>query len=337
MTEAFQKTLNQIATSPELHTSNLYVFSEMKREDLEIFHDVWPTIPIQRRRDIVQDLVEISEVNFEVDFSPVFLLSLGDEDAEVRVQAINGLWEHEDPGLIDPLVHLLRTDHEAKVRAAAAIALGKFVYLREIEEIDQHRALLAEEALLAAIHQPAEDIEVRRRAVEAIAYSGEMGITDIIENAYYDQDEKMQVSAIFAMGRNADVRWRPQVTVELDNPNTEIRFEAARACGELEATEAIPKLVDLIENDIDIEVQEMAIWALGRIGGPVARDVLETCLESDTEAIAIAAEDALDELNLFDGAFDLFDFDEADIDDEIDELFDFGDSNGSGKHEDRFD
>ena len=326
MEKSFKDILKQIATEEELHTSHLYILSKMNQESLGVFQTEWPNIEIQRRRDIMQELVEISEVNFEVYFDPVFLLGLGDEDAEVRAAAINGLWENEAPALIGPLVHLLKTDTEAQVRATAASALGKYIYLRELEELDPDHALIAEQALLETIHLAAEDIEVRRRAVEAIAYSGEPGIIDIIENAYYDDDEKMQVSAIFAMGRNADKRWRPRVIDELDNPNNEIRFEAARACGELEAREAVSKLVFLIEEDPDLEVQEMAIWAIGRIGGPQARDALESCLDSEVDAIALAAEEALDELNLFDGSFDLFNFDEEDLED----FFEYDDDlNGS--------
>lgn len=331
MAITFEKMLAELASSPELHTSKLYLLSNMNKEFLEIFRTAWPTIPVQRRRDILQELVEISEVNFEVFFDPVFLLALGDEDAEVRASAISGLWENETVELIGPLVHLLRTDEDAKVRASAATALGKYVFLGELEEIDQSQAILAEQALLETIHLAGEDIEVRRRAVEAIAYSGEAGIIDIIENAYYDENEKMQVSAVFAMGRNADMRWEPQVIAELDNPNTEIRFEAARACGELEAPQAVEKLVHLVDEDPDLEVQEMAIWALGRIGGQQAREMLELCLESEVEAIRLAAEEALDELNLFSGSFDLFDFGGPDFDDddEFDGFFDFNDLNGS--------
>jgi HEAT repeat protein len=326
MEKSFKDILKQIATEDELHTSHLYILSKMNQESLGVFQTEWPTIETQRRRDIMHELVEISEANFEVYFDPVFLLGLGDEDAEVRAAAINGLWENETPALIGPLVHLLKTDTEAQVRATAASALGKYIYLHELEELDPDHALIAGQALLETIHLAAEDIEVRRRAVEAIAYSGEPGIIDIIENAYYDDDEKMQVSAIFAMGRNADKRWWPQVIDELDNPNTEIRFEAARACGELEAREAVSKLVFLIEEDPDLEVQEMAIWAIGRIGGPQARDALESCLDSDVDAIALAAEEALDELNLFDGSFDLFNFDEEDFED----FFEYDDDlNGS--------
>ncbi len=330
MSQDFKELLNQVATSTQLHTANLYILSTINRDDMETFQNVWPTIPTQRRRDIVQELVELVEVNFEVDFDPVFLLALGDEDAEVRTSAINGLWEHKDPALIRPLVHLLKTDPVVIVRATAAIALGKFINMRELEDLNPYRAILAEESLLETIRQATEDVEVRRRAIEAIAYSSETDVTSIIENAYYDQNEKLQVSAIFAMGRNADKKWRPQVIAELDNPNTEIRFEAARACGELEAAEAVPKLVNLIEQDPDLEVQEMAINALGHIGGPVAREVLERQIESDVEALALAADEAMYELNVFSGSFDLFDFDDSEPDDDNDlvESYEIADPHG---------
>jgi HEAT repeat protein len=313
--DTFKKLLNQIATDEKLHLSSLYILSRMDQTSLEIFRETWPAVPIQRRRNIMRNLVEISEVNFEVDFDPVFLLGLGDEDAEVRALAINGLWENQNPALIAPLLHLLRTDETALVRAAAATALGRFIYLSEIEELDSEKTIPIQEALLETIYQPAEDVEVRRRAVESIAYLSEPRVTQIIENAYYDDNEKMQASAVFAMGRNADKNWCSRVIAELDNANSEIRFEAARACGELEATEAVSKLIMLIEDgDPELEVQEMAIWALGRIGGSTAREALEQYLYSETEALALAAEEALEELNLFGASFDMFDFGDEDLD-----------------------
>jgi hypothetical protein len=333
MKRSFEELLNELATSEKFQTTNLYMLSRMNQEDLNIFRNIWPTVPTQRRRDIMQELVEIAEFNFEVDYDPIFLLGLGDEDADVRVSAISGLWEQENPELIEPLVHLLRTDPVVMVRAAAASALGQFINLRELQEIEHYPALLAEEALLETIREANEHVEVRRRAVEAIAFSSEADVISIIENAYYDSDEKMQVSAIFAMGRNADKRWQPRVIAELDNPNSEIRFEAARACGELEAVEAVPKLIQLIDEDPDLEVQEIAIGALGRIGGPEARSVLEIYLENEIEALALAADEALYELNLFSGSFDLFEFDDG-FDDDMEEFYEVDDlnDNGNGYH-----
>lgn len=344
MSKTFEDLLKKIATSPEVHTANLYNLSMMGRADLETFQKIWPTISDQRRRDVMHELVEIAEANFEVDFDPVFLLGLGDEDANVRASAISGLWENQNPILIEPFVHLLRTDEAVIVRAAAATALGQFIKLRELEELSHFQVSLAEEALLETIRQGREDIEVRRRAVEAIAFSSESEVDQIIEAAYYDADEKMRVSAVFAMGRSADIRWRPQVVEELDSSGAEIRFEAARACGELfEATgaqgkldvsELVAKLIYLIEEDPDGQVQEMSIWALGHIGGTMAREALEAYLESDDELLAVAADDALYELNINSGSFDLFDFDddllEGDLfdDDDFEELFKIDDPEG---------
>jgi hypothetical protein len=332
MNNIFRNKFNQIATDKEIHTGALYIFSSMDKEALKIFKEVWPTITPQRRRDIMQELVEISEANFEVNFDPVFLLGMGDDDPEVRASAVNGLWEDENPALIGPFIHLLRMDEAAIVRAAAATALGRFVYLGEIEKIAHPQATLAEEALLETIRSGTEDIDVRRRAIESIAYSSRPGVAQIIENAYYDSNEKMQVSAIFAMGRSADSQWRPQVIAELENENSEIRYEAARACGELEASEAVTKLIEILQEDPDTQVQEMVIWALGRIGGREAREVLEICLESDNETIVQAAEEALDELNLFSDSFDMFDFDEDDEEDwlDYDEDEDEDEENGNG-------
>ena len=39
-------------------------------------------VDIEHGRLIIQELLEIAEVNFEVDFNPVFLIALGDEDAD---------------------------------------------------------------------------------------------------------------------------------------------------------------------------------------------------------------------------------------------------------------
>jgi hypothetical protein len=282
----------------KLSISKLYYLSDLRAEELTHLKATWPTIPPERRRQIVSHLVDITETTFEVDFSTIFRFCLHDEEEEVRACAIEGLWEEEDASLIGPLVHLLQADPSGRVRATAATALGHFVLLGELEKIEAALATFVEEALLQTIHSQEEDLEVRRRAIESIAYSGELGVRDIIEAAYYDEEEKMQVSAIFAMGRSADPIWRDMVITELDNPNPEIRLEAARACGELEARAAVSKLAQLLEDDPDSEVQQAAIWALGHIGGAKARQVLEACFNGDNEVLRMAAGEALDEMNL---------------------------------------
>lgn len=285
-------------TDEHLNARYLYALSDISHEQWVRFQQMWPSIEVGRRRRVIRNLVELTERSFEVSFDPIFLLAMGDEDSDVRAAAIDGLWENEDQALIGPLVHLLRADEASSVRAAAAIALGRFVLLGELEQIDRAPAMLAEKALLETLRHQEEELEVRRRAVEAIAYSGETGVREIIEAAYYDEDEKVQASALFAMGRSADPYWCKLLARELDNPNPELRFEAARACGELEASLAVSKLIQMTFDDPDPEVKGAAVWALGRIGSRKARQALEACFESEDESLSEAAAEALDEMDL---------------------------------------
>ena len=74
-----------------------------------------------------------------------------------------------------------------------------------------------------------------------------------------------------------------------------MRYEVARACGELGEEEAVPCIIELAA-DPDVEVQLTAIKALGQIGGTEAKNFLEQCLDEPNEIVQQAAEQALREL-----------------------------------------
>jgi HEAT repeat protein len=227
---------------------------------------------------------------------------LQDEDAEVRACCIDGLWEDESPGLVNPLLTLLSVDPSVAVRAAAATSLGRFVLLAELGELDEELGRKILEKLRKLIEDPHETLEVRRRVLEAMSYSGTKGVPEVIREAYRHPAEKMRVSAIFSMGRSADPAWGSTVIGELSSANPEMRYETARACGELELTEAVSDLIRLI-GDRDREVQQAAISALGKIGGREARRALRLCCESGDEVVAPAADEALGALELASGTF----------------------------------
>lgn len=337
MLEAELKSLLQhlVDGSTRLSISKLYFLSNLTGEETRRLRNLWPDLPTQRRRQIVGNLVEIAEDSIEVNFDRIFRFCLQDSDEQVRAQAIEGLWENNDVGLIGPLVHILKQDRFPLVRAAAAATLGRFVLLGELGQIESAPAMLVEQALLQTINSPEEEIDVRRRAIESIAYSSEAGVRDIIEAAYYDEDDKMRCSAVFAMGHSADLFWRDLVITEIDSPDPEMRFEAARASGDLELRAALPHLARLLESESDREVLETAIWALGRIGGNEARRLLETCYYSDDEILGEAARAALEEMEMDDGDLVGFSFyegeegeGELDWDDEEEDDYDLDDEEG---------
>ncbi len=318
--EAFDAILARLRDSSQpVPAVSLYHLSDLSTSEQAALEALWPELSTERRQAVVQDLQEISEANFEVSFDTVFRLALDDESPEVRAVAIRALWESEDPKLMAPFIHSMQADPDPLVRAAAAGALGRFVYLGEIEELPAAQTRRVEEALLATIRGD-DVLEVRRRALEALAFSSRLEVAGLIRTAYESDEAQMRVSAVFAMGRTADDHWAAQVRAELESPEPEMRFEAARAAGELELAEAGPELVDLTA-DPDRQVREAAIWSLGQVGGQLARETLTELLEqAEDEETQDFIEEALENLDFSDEvqAFALLEVDPTDADDGLD-------------------
>jgi hypothetical protein len=70
--------------------TDLYLFSDLGKADLAALESAWPQAPAERRRAIMQDLGEIGEANFEVQFEAVYRLGLEDADPNVRAAAVRG-------------------------------------------------------------------------------------------------------------------------------------------------------------------------------------------------------------------------------------------------------
>jgi HEAT repeat protein len=293
--------LEELGESAEMPVqASLYHLSSLNAEHVAYMREAWPCLPVELRRRLIARMVELAETDFEVDFGAVFRLGLEDEDTEVRTLAVEGLWEDEDVRLVPLLAARLREDEAATVRAAAATSMGRFILMGELEKIPHGPRALAYESLLAACQTADEHIDVRRRGLESLAYIGNETVAGLIREAYAAPEEKMHISAVFAMGRSADTRWACQVRQELFSPNPELRYEAARACGELQLLEATSELEELAD-DVDSEVREAALWALGQIGGDKAREILEHYCLAEDEATRLAAEAAMDQLEFLHG------------------------------------
>ncbi|MDZ4231004.1 MAG: HEAT repeat domain-containing protein [Dehalococcoidales bacterium] len=272
--------------------SKLAELSNLTIAAMELFKRSWATIDTERRRQVIARLVELTEDNLELNFDAIFKHCLQDQDAEVQNKAIEGLWENEEASLINPLVDLLDPENAEKVQVTAATALGKFAMLAEHKKLrDCHRDKV-QEALLSVINDKNRTLELRRRALEAVAPLSLPQVNKTILAAYQSDDSRLKVSAIYAMGQNCSPSWLPVLLKELENTEAAVRYEAACSCGELEEEEAVPHLINLVK-DTDIDIQMAAIRALAKIGGTQAEEFLELCLENADEAIRQAAEQAL--------------------------------------------
>lgn len=331
----FEQTLSILRNPDAAFTADaIYTLSDLGSEQMAAFTSLWSELSTERRHNLILRLVETAEANFDLDFGSIIEFALDDEAAEVRRAAIDGVLEDSSLRVVSKLVKLAQHDSSTEVRASAVGALGPFILQGELGKLPEQVNTQIQDIVLAIHTNRDEDPDVRRRALESISNCGREGVNELIRSAYYADALRMRLSAVFAMGRSCDDIWAPQILEELSSDYPEMRYEAARAAGELELQRALPRLVELAHED-DREVQEVAIWALGEIGGRTARNVLSKLAaiaeEAEDDELIDAIEEAQAAASLSgDELFPLLDFDDFDEDDgelvEIDEdEFDYDD------------
>lgn len=315
-------------TDAPFPASLLYFFSDISRKDLRKLEAVWGDVWTERRRGLLEDMETMAEKNTLLFFDDVAVMCLEDADPVARATAIRLLWQSEDENLAPKLITLLKEDPQAIVRAAAATGLGVFVYLGELEEIKES---IYEDILkaLISVHLGSDERLVRRRALEALGYATHPEVSGFIQHAYETNQEEWLQSALFAMGRSYDKRWTKAVMRMFEHPDTDVRYEAVRAAGELELEDARQSLFDMLEAGIDDDdIYFAVIWSLSKIGGRGVRQAIEASLEDtdDPEEIGLL-EEALENLDFTEqvNSFDMMYVEEDDPDEWLDEDDDFFD------------
>ena len=307
------------------HPRNLFRFSDLEGQDLRDLKEAWPQVSTRRRQAILEDIEELGETNYTLSFEEFCRFTIGDSDPRVRELSVRALQEYETPHLIPLYLNLLVNDEDSTVRAASANALGTYVYLGEIDEIPESTLDEIVDRLLD-IYRGSDTALVRRRALEALGYSSRKEIPALIESAFNTGKHDWMMSAIYAMGRTANQRWGKTILEMLDSDDPELRFEAARAAGELELKAARTPLINLLD-DSDSEIRMAAVWSLSQIGGEGIQDALEQLydeIEDEDEAdfIDLALENLLFTEDL--QSFSLLELPPDDEDDD-DEGYDYGD------------
>lgn len=294
----------------------LYRLSDLSDDDVAAVKKAWPKIPAWRRQAIFEDLEEIGEDNYTLDYEAIARLGLDDEASQVRELALSILWEYEIPSLVPVYMDLMTSDPDANVRAEAAGALGHYVYMGEIDELPEETWHEIEDRLLDVTR--GDDLPlVRRRALEALGFSSREDVPNLITTAYYSGDTEWLVSALLAMGRSASKEYDQLVIEMLDHDIPEVCNEAVRAAGELEIKKAVPRLLQLLETDDD-EIRMSSVWSLSQIGGEGVQEALETLYdETEDDDVAEFIDNALENLAFTEDVhlFSLMDIDEDEDED----------------------
>jgi len=303
MAPSIEKAFDLLRSEGEVLPTSLRGLSDMNAVAAEEARRQWALLPLARRLAVMRLAGSLADEHIELNFDRLDLIGLGDSDAVVRRQAVANLWESEDPSLRSRFLALLETDDDLGVRVEAARALGRFVLEMEETEADGEDRRRLEQALLSATSDGDEMLHLQ--AVESLGFSSRAEVPDLIRSAYDSAGDDAKRSALVAMGRSADRRWRDIVTSELRSPAPTTRREAARAAGELELRRSIPELAELLE-DVNPDVALQAIWALGQIGGKSAeRALLRAQRTASDETTRVALQESLEHLAFLEGTRDL--------------------------------
>ena len=295
----------------------LYQLSDLSREDCRALRGVWNNLPLTRRRSLMEDLVNLSESDYLLLFEEVGKIALDDPDPEVLISAIDLLFQAEDEHLVPVFLKLLQQPQQNdRVRAAAANALGPYVFLGEIEELQPELLRTIEDALLKAYAEDVSDL-VRRRALESLGYSSREEVPPLLRSASASPEAAWIESAMFAMGKSADDQWQDLVLDNLDHEDLNVRIQAIHAAGELSLNQARQSLIKVLNQElVDQDIRHEAIWALSQIGGEDIESLFERLLEeTDDEDEMDLLEEALDELNFTNdkAIFDMLDVELPDL------------------------
>lgn len=285
--------------------------SDLDQNEATYLSNVWGEFSTELRRDLLEELGKQADENITFSFEQINRIGLDDANDEVRKQSILNLWESEDPSLVIPIIEKLMDDPSDEVKAAAATALGAFVLIGETQGLPDSRLELIENALLE-VHQSTTNKQIQENCLESLGYSSRKEVDQLILSAFESGEESSVRSAILAMGRSANKRWKDYVLKHLQSPSPLLRLESVVAVGELEIKEAISDIIDLVE-DVDERTRNASIWSLSQLGGSRAADILAELYNSAEDGDELQLiEDAFDNLAFVNGTRDmlLFDYDD---------------------------
>jgi HEAT repeat protein len=136
---------------------------------------------------------------------------------------------------------------------------------------------------------------VRKAAAYALGRFRGQERTAALIAALNDKDQEVRGAAAVSLGDHQDAAAVGSLTASLSDKGAFVRAQAARALGvnRQTASQAVPALIRLLDEDSDGEVKRQAATALGLIGDPAALLALERASHDSDSYLAQAARDSI--------------------------------------------
>ena len=276
-----------------LSYASLPELSGLTNPQAEEFGQLWLEWSDERVLELVKRMVALCEEQPDVEFESIYRQGLVHANAQVRLSALSGLDESGDRKLIKPFCQMMKGDPSPVVRAAAAESLAYLSSLAQAGKLAPRDEKSLSEELFGVLGNEEEFDAVKLKALEAVSVFGGDRLTPYLEAAWSSGDMSARQSSIYAMGRTSDPKWADRVVEDLEHDLVSVRYEATMAIGEL-GDEAHLRALEVPLDDEDLTVQLAAISAVERIGGDVAKDMLELRLVSSEPRVVELVQQALE-------------------------------------------
>jgi HEAT repeat protein len=191
---------------------------------------------------------------------------LDSESSAVRAAATQAL---------EVLVATVPKSVEAALAAANLDGPGGADIAQVLSRLDSVGAI---EVLKRGLHSG--NARTRRAVVQALAMANATDVAQLIGYAIADEDIDVQIAAVRTLGHMTTREANTPLKTALDSPFAPIRAEAALALGQRDASSAIPRIRELLDDDEPVVIAA-ALDALAWLRDDVVAEAAQRALESD--------------------------------------------------------
>ncbi len=163
-------------------------------------------------------------------------------------------------------------------RAYAAEALGEFLHQNGIAPV-----------ATALTQDPSP--RVRKSAAYALWRLNSQGQNGELAAAVADSDEEVRLQALYTAVRVHVFTGVDAIVARIDDPSPKVRKRTAEVLGAMRAKDAVVGLIAMSSpaNESDPEVRASAVYALGKIADPAAKDAVNAAMKDPYTFVRDAA------------------------------------------------